>query len=423
MHLVRRCSAVVVACCAVALVPAPAQALDPTDVLKALGSTAAEELGGVALGSILSKYGLGPATAEQLRQVQEQLAQLHKGVERLEEGQRRLAARIAESTLSLSISQTHRLTTAIDTEEAELLAITHIHDPVMRDARTRALIARLGSREFLDAPGAFEKFLTGAGGAISIITAANAVSAADHRFYTHTQSAQARAVVSYFDLYQAQALHLVLEYRKAHPELFSTQENINYIAGWQKRQRDQRHLLKPLVPEGLQVDTTTGLGWYFGAVNTFHHWSTNFPHPKVPVSDRMLGIYRVYHPIVPTGAQLSSVASGWGGGSAITWLQHHAGFPTPAEKGDFGYAYWTKDTFNKTQCVRSLGPVCVSSTQAPYTNVGVFEKQCFSNNSFCTPDPGGLYQVPRTDGKAAAVAYVEFQPQNYWHYPPPLPRS
>jgi hypothetical protein len=417
----RKLSVLFLAVASCSLVTAPAARADFPDaeaILGDLGKAAGGAAVEAVIGSVLSQYGLGNATAGQLQEVLARLDRIESKLNDLEQGQANLASQILGTELRVSLSQTNALTGDLDERWADLQEIFEITDADQRKRRTTSWLEAFRNSPSYSALETLDKYMVGAAGQTGLIVASSSVVRSQHRFFRHAQSVEARKVYHYFKYYEVMALAMALEYRKAYPNDYSTTSNETFFANKRAVIRGQRNYLKPLVPAGLAVDTTTGLGWEFSTLNSHVRWVTKFPNNKVAQIDPEMGFASWLYTRVPGTNDLASLLAGHTG-DPIAWLQREAGFPAVMTPGDIGYAVWSNSGYWQEECQDIFQ--YFNCRDVAYTTAVVIRRECHSDpdHTVCDPFPGQAKNVRVSDSYRAGTIQMLFQPQNWWYYPPP----
>jgi hypothetical protein len=287
------------------------------------------------IGWVLASFGLGEeAKPDQLAPVREKLDLLDRRVSELKGSTER-------ANFSNLLHQTDTVTSAIDTAEERLVALTKSTAPSAGRAKFTRTILDYIEAKLTDAPQVFNHQLgTQVPLADNVLKSASRAVAANHRFFGIAQSKEVESVYEYFATYQTQLAVLLTEYYHAKADTFPTEVVVNDINKLKKQTETQRTLLKTPVPVGTVLDTKEGFMWETGTndarlqqqvnlgdlarINCDLNscgWSstpklTRTGLPGLPFDDWE----------IPHDWQLAALIHGWSGNSAAEWLNREAGF-------------------------------------------------------------------------------------------------
>jgi hypothetical protein len=223
-----------------------------------VASGVASKAGGAALGWVLSAFGLKDDT-ELLR---EDIANIRQALDELGKQVTQLQGQVERAGFSTLVHQTDRTIGELDhaMTQLALLANTPASDPT-KAAFARTVVDYIGSR-LLDAPAILNQNLSSnVPLSDNLIKSASRLVSTRDRFFDSRSSDQVKSVYDYFAAYQAKLAILLVEYYHTKPDTYSpaiVKANLDQIEG---NVTAQASSLKPPVPDGVVVDTKTGLMW------------------------------------------------------------------------------------------------------------------------------------------------------------------
>lgn len=274
-------------------------------------------VGGVLGGLLEAAQANGVLPKDDLQVVREQLTGIGTQLTALQGQMTRLDVRFANSDFSRLFGQGIKVTSDIDTARGDLAEVAAL-DP---EAANREKL----SKETLDfirahlrgAPIYFDQFLNPKfDTASNPIKAMSAALGTSSRFFDARQSGQVRAVYDYYATYQAQLAVLLTNYWNASgaytPDGIETKlEEIQTSVA-----RTERESLKPTVPAGTFIDTTTPT-FMWGTDNRAVNALTLVEQNLETSRTLALGGFRNYQ--MPSFPDLSKLVAGVTGPRA--WLQ------------------------------------------------------------------------------------------------------
>lgn len=317
---------------------------------------AAQHLGTVGLGWVLSQWGIGDGLAGQIGQVRVALNGIESRLSKLEEQANGLRSALAQSHYSNLVHQSLAITSSINQNMRDLrhVAVLGENDP------TKARFARQ-TLEFIerDLLGPQQEELasriSGHAGADGLIVAFSKREKADTRFWTARTSQQVKTVFDYWQQEESALLTLRTEYWHAHRDTFRGAYIEREISHVVSLLGDQHELLKPSPPSETFADTTGDLEWWWGGIVTHQSGLDPYGHgaalgggpgqalnPPGPFQSLAPG-WRL-----PTAAELRHLIHGWEHKEGwISWLNDHLVKQMPLT-GHSVPGVWTSDRSNTT---------------------------------------------------------------------------
>ncbi len=393
-----------------------AATVDGAGILASTASSLADGalgyVGGDAAGWLLAQFGLGDGIDSDLAQIQQQLQQIGQDLTEIKSELSTVAAAVVQGTYSQLAADAAPILGAVDYAEGQLSLLANLptgaHPADFSGSCTtvpqddeRAIIA-CGLVQYVQAhlvgqDAILNKLLVQpAPGADSILVAASkAVRAGTTTFYDSTESDEVASVQSYYSVYEAELLNLLVEYDHTlgaagtDEAQLAVQQMSAPATGYAAQ---QAAVMKPAFPAGQVLDLRTNLVWQQAVLATGPAYSYD-----TPSFNGAAGVTAPWS--LPSGGQVDGLISGWTG-SPETWLQTNAQFDFTAAAAYFGNRFGND--------------ICGVWTTDFYPSSGIF-----ALIGIC-PSNGGAYITDYPDNVGAAYGFV-FRPldpsESYWYSP------
>lgn len=299
-------------------------------LLGALKHKAASSL----IGWVLAAFGLneesGGLTVEDLEPIKQQLNAL---AQQLTQTQGQIE-RAGFATLVHQTDQTiGQITYAMD--QLNFLATTRADDPT-KVAFTQRIIDYIGSH-LLDAPQILNQHLTSPlSVSDNLIKSASRVVATRDKFFDRHSSDEVQSVYDYFAAYQAELAVLLTEYYHTLPNIYlptTIKANLDAV---ERHVTNQASSLKPPVPDGVVLDTKSGLMWpqrMDGSARALSDLARirfssrcedcGFELLGSATSTSLAGL-PFHNWSLPDLSEYNGLVSGWSGDTAAGWLTKNA---------------------------------------------------------------------------------------------------